>query len=258
MSRNSTKPLAAIALTLLLAGGAAAVAQSAAPTDLVVVANDEYGPHLATPEGRSLYLYVEDVDGTSVCVDVCSNNWPALLVGDDGVARGADEVDTSLLGTSPRADGGTQITYAGHPLYTFKRDTNEGTTRGQRLGDAFFLISPQGEAITEKLPPRRAELDDEAMSALMTLGGQVYGANCAVCHGAEGAGGIGPGLAGNSVVGNTPFIAERIINGFIEHGMPGFGAALSDHQIAAVATFVRNSWGNDYGAVLDEEVSEQR
>ena len=258
MTRKLTKVVALLA-GLVLAGLAAQVAaQDGATPDVTLATDADYGAHLATPGGNSLYLYVEDGDGASACVDACSKNWPALLVGDDGVATVGEGLDQNLVATYTRPDGAVQVTYGGHPLYTFRRDTAEGTTRGQKLGDAFFLVSPRGEAITEKLPQQKVELAPEELEALMTRGGQLFAANCAVCHGAEGGGGIGPALAGNSIVGNTPFIAERIINGFIEHGMPGFGTALDDHEIAAVATFVRNSWGNDFGAVLDEEVSAER
>jgi len=258
MFSRVTKSVALLASLALIGIGFQVAAQGATPADLDVVANADYGDVLATPGGNSLYLYVEDSDGTSVCIDACANNWPALLVGDDGVATAGSGVDQALLGTTTRADGGVQITYNGHPLYTFRRDTAEGTTRGQKLGDAYFLVSPKGDAVTDKLAQQKVAIDPAAFEALMADGGHLFTANCAVCHGATGGGGIGPALAGNSVLGNTSFVAERIIHGFIEHGMPGFGNALVDHQIAAVATFVRNSWGNDYGAVLDEEVTEQR
>lgn len=248
----------AVLASLALFGLYLAGAQGAPAADVVAVSNAEYGTILATPGGNSLYMYVEDKDGASACVDACSNNWPALLVGDDGVATAGEGVDQALLGTYTRPDGAVQVTYGGHPLYTFRRDTAEGTTRGQKLGDAFFLVSPAGAPVTEKLPEEKTELDQADFEALMTTGGQVYAANCAVCHNAMGTGGIGPALAGNSIVGDTTFVVERILNGFIEHGMPGFGGVLDDHKVAAVATYIRNSWDNDYGAVLDEEVTAQR
>lgn len=258
MFNKAIKKLFLLASLTLLGSLTHVLAQDGATADLVAVDNAEYGDLLATPDGNSLYLYLEDEDGTSVCVDACSNNWPALLVGEDGAATAGEGVDQSLLGTYTRPDGSVQVTYNSHPLYTFRRDTAEGTTRGQKLGDAFFLISPEGDSITEKLPLQKADIDSAEFDELMTTGGHLYTANCAVCHGAAGGGGIGPALAGNSLVGNAPYVTERIINGFIEHGMPGFGTALDDHQIAAIATFIRNSWDNDFGAVLDEEVAEQR
>lgn len=247
-------PLLLLVTTVALIGLVASVAAQAA---FGVAQNEEYGPHLTTDAGRTLYLYVEDSETESTCVDSCTRNWPPLLVGEGEVTVG-EGADASLLGTITRPDGTEQVTYGGHPLYTFARDTDEGTTRGQRLGDAFFLVSPAGESITDKLPPQRAEIDPELYDTLMADGAQAYTSNCAVCHGAEGGGGIGPKLAGNSVLGGADFVVERVLNGFIEHGMPPFRDSLNDHQIAAVVTYIRDAWGNDFGPVLEEEVSSQR
>jgi mono/diheme cytochrome c family protein len=40
--------------------------------------------------------------------------------------------------------------------------------------------------------------------------------------------------------------------------MPAFAADLDNWQVAAVATFVRNSWGNEYGLVREEWVANRR
>lgn len=247
-------------LTALVVAGLTfyVIAQEAAPADLTVVTTADYGTYLVTPDGHSLYLYTKDEADASVCVDACANNWIALLAGEDGVATAGEGADQALVGTATRADGSVQLTYNGHPLYTFKRDTAPGTTRGQKLGGEFFLVSPAGDAILDKLPEQKVDLPETALDALMTEGAAVFAANCAVCHGDKGEGRIGPALASNTIVGNTDFIVERVLNGFIEHGMPPFKAALDDQKIAGVITFVRNSFGNDYGAVLPEEVSSRR
>lgn len=234
------------------------LAQEAAPADLTVTTTADYGTYLVTPDGHSLYLYVKDEGGVSACVDACANNWIALLAGDDGVATAGEGVDQGLVGTTTRADGSVQVTYGGHPLYTFKRDTAPGTTRGQKLGGEFFLVSSAATAIEDKLPEQQADISTSDLDALKATGAAVFAANCAVCHGDKGEGRIGPALANNSIVGNTDFIVERVLNGFIEHGMPPFKAALDDEKIAGVITFVRTSFGNDYGAVLAEEVSSRR
>jgi cytochrome c oxidase cbb3-type subunit 3 len=58
-------------------------------------------------------------------------------------------------------------------------------------------------------------------------GATIYAENCAVCHAADGSGGTGPSLFGESLDGETIAI---VLNG--EDGMPGFGDALSDQEIA--------------------------
>lgn len=238
------------------------VAQDAASgPSLDVATSEEWGEHLVTADGMSVYLYVLDEDGTLACVDACTTNWLPVMA-DADAAEGADAtlaegLDSELLGTVERPDGGAQLTYGGHPLYTFRRDTEAGHTRGQALGDQFFLVSVAGEAVTEREEQEAVEIDEEAMASLMSDGRLVFTSNCAVCHGAEGQGGIGPGFVGNGVIDDSTFVINRIIDGFIDHGMPPFGH-LSDRQIASVATYIRNSWGNEFGPVLEEEVAAER
>ena len=74
---------------------------------------------------------------------------------------------------------------------------------------------------------------------------QIYQQNCAGCHGDEGGGGVGPALAGNRALEDAAQTTNRIVNG--GGGMPAYGGRLSEEQISAVVTYIRTSWGNDYG-----------
>jgi len=90
-----------------------------------------------------------------------------------------------------------------------------------------------------------------SMDDLMARGEEIYGANCAACHMANGQGipGTFPALAGGAIT--TGAIGEhisQIIKG--KNLMPPFGEQLSDAEIAAVVTYERNSWGNDTGDVV--------
>lgn len=101
-------------------------------------------------------------------------------------------------------------------------------------------------------PPRkRADVD------VFTRGGKVYTQNCAACHGdaGQGAGGLYPALAGNRAVtlATTNNVIQMIRHGGFApttagnprpFGMPPYAQALNDQEIAAVATFIRQSWGN--------------
>jgi len=86
---------------------------------------------------------------------------------------------------------------------------------------------------------------------LMAKGKDVYTANCAACHQAEGqGGGPFPALKGSKVA-TTGSIADHIA--IIANGkgiMPPFGSQLSALDIAAVTTYERNAWGNDTGDVV--------
>jgi hypothetical protein len=55
--------------------------------------------------------------------------------------------NAALLGTTKRADGTTQVTYNGHPLYRFIKDVNPGQTNGQGVvafGGSWFAVTVAG------------------------------------------------------------------------------------------------------------------
>lgn len=108
---------------------------------------------------------------------------------------------------------------------------------------------------------------DAPASAKMREGGKLFARKCVVCHQASGKGvpGVFPPLAGNPHLGDTKLVVRTIhggksgpidINGKkFNSKMPPIGAAFSPEQVAAVATYVRNSWGNSFGAVADKEAT---
>lgn len=86
-------------------------------------------------------------------------------------------------------------------------------------------------------------------------GQQIFtSAGCTGCHGQAGQGGIGPRLAGDSKLADPLFVAGRILNG--GGSMPAFRNQLSPEQIAAVATYVRTSFGNGFGPVTADQVQQ--
>jgi len=88
-------------------------------------------------------------------------------------------------------------------------------------------------------------------------GGAIYTQqNCFACHGGLGGGGLGPQLAGDPLLAIDKFVVAQILIGRGE--MPSFGGKLSDEQIAAVAGYIRNSWGNNFGPVSPQTVAETR
>jgi mono/diheme cytochrome c family protein len=87
------------------------------------------------------------------------------------------------------------------------------------------------------------------------VGASIFAKNCAACHGASGTGGIGPALAGNPHVNisDPTRMLTTILQG--RNIMPSWRGQLSASDIAAVATFIRSSWGNRAGAVSVEQVT---
>ncbi|MGH8402717.1 MAG: cytochrome c oxidase subunit II, partial [Gammaproteobacteria bacterium] len=90
------------------------------------------------------------------------------------------------------------------------------------------------------------------MATAMTHGKQVFDANCAACHQADGKGNAAmgvPAIAGGPIP-NGPLAAHISL---VLHGkgiMPAWGNVLNDADIAAVITFERNAFGNHKGDVV--------
>lgn len=106
------------------------------------------GPYLANSAGSALYYLEGDIDGSG-CVEACTEAWPPALVGEVAPSAGA-QVDASLLGTVSRADGSTQVTYNGNPLYRYAGDIGAGRTNGMDVRDKYGqwrLVGPQGKPV---------------------------------------------------------------------------------------------------------------
>jgi predicted lipoprotein with Yx(FWY)xxD motif len=112
----------------------------------VNVASSSLGSILVDAQGRTLYLFMNDTAGKSNCSGGCATNWPPLEA--TGAPTGGTGVDASLLGTTQRDDGKSQVVYNQHPLYHFAADAAAGDTKGQGVGGNWYVVSPAGEPIT--------------------------------------------------------------------------------------------------------------
>lgn len=121
-----------------------ATAAPAAVVEVTIsVVSSELGDILADDQGNTLYLFLPDAQGASVCNGDCAGIWPPLTV----IAAAGDAVDAGLLGTATRDDGAEQATYNGWPLYYFASDAAAGDTNGQGVNDVWYVVDPAGEAI---------------------------------------------------------------------------------------------------------------
>jgi predicted lipoprotein with Yx(FWY)xxD motif len=116
------------------------------------------GTVLVDGNGLTLYLFVPDKQsGKSTCYSTCAQGWPPLLLptGVTTPLAGAG-VDSTLLGTTHRTDGTTQLTYNKWPLYLWVNDSQPGQATGQginNLGGLWYVLSPQGKEITTAAAP---------------------------------------------------------------------------------------------------------
>lgn len=92
---------------------------------------------------------------------------------------------------------------------------------------------------------------------LMARGEKVYTGNCVACHQATGKGvpGAFPALAGSNVVADKAAQVNILLNG--KGAMPKW-TALNDVELAAVATYTKNSWGNAHGIIQPTEFTAAR
>ncbi len=99
----------------------------------------------------------------------------------------------------------------------------------------------------------------------------LYKDHCAHCHAVDGQGVLHayPALAGSSVVNMVPPVnlVQIVLHGGFPpatsanprpFGMPPFALSLSDHDIAAVLSYVRSAWGNRAGEVTPQDVDRLR
>lgn len=106
-------------------------------------------------------------------------------------------------------------------------------------------------------PPAPRPEARKADTAVLSAGSRLYGDHCASCHGDDGRGAppAYPPLAGNPTLrlASPANVIHAIARGGFApatagnptpYGMPPFATVLNDAEIAAVASYVRQSWGN--------------
>ncbi|SRR5712692_11037602 len=146
---TSQSPSAAPSTAPVVAASPSPPAAPAAAGAAIDVGNTRLGTVLVDSNGLTVYLFVADKGSVSSCNSAsCVQYWPPVLT--TGAPQAGAGVSASLLGSITRADGTTQITYAGHPLYRFLSDKKAGDVAGQGLnafGAPWYVVSPSGAQI---------------------------------------------------------------------------------------------------------------
>jgi predicted lipoprotein with Yx(FWY)xxD motif len=104
------------------------------------------GMVLVDSKGFVLYDFHKDKGTTSSCYGECAAVWPPLL--SKGAPQPSNGASASQLGTTERKDGTTQVTYAGHPLYTYVADKKPGEANGNdfsSFGAQWYALKGSGE-----------------------------------------------------------------------------------------------------------------
>ena len=210
-----------------------------------------------------------------------AQNWyaPALdRASEAGVAHWPREDVVALLRT-----GLTRAASAPPAASTTPQASVSGPMAEVVLRSTQYLSDADAQAIATYLQalPERTVPPAQAIAApprrLMQRGAEIYHDHCAQCHGAQGQGEQGQGAQGQGARGAFPALAgnravllaeptnlvRMILQGGYApatagnprpYGMPPYHQLLGDEDVAAVATFVRNAWGNHAAAVATIDV----
>src|SRR5262249_32882778 len=125
-----------------------AATASAATGTVVSWRKTSIGNAITTSGGHTLYLFRADHGTTSACYGQCAVYWPPLLT--SGKPTPSGRVIALLPGTTKRKDGKLQVTYKGHPLYTYVADKKAGQTAGEgskNFGASWYALAPSGATI---------------------------------------------------------------------------------------------------------------
>jgi mono/diheme cytochrome c family protein len=159
--------------------------------------------------------------------------------------------------------GHNRFTAASGPMAEVVMDSTSKLTDEDLNAIAVYLKDQPVKNTTE------AAGDPDA--GMMRSGGAIYAVQCAACHAPDGSGvdGLFPMLKGSALVQSLDpvSILHMVLRGArsaatdpapTAPAMPSFGWTLSDDQVAAVSTYVRNAWGNRAPPVDAATVSKAR
>jgi predicted lipoprotein with Yx(FWY)xxD motif len=113
---------------------------------LTVASVPKVGAVLVDANGFTVYDFHKDKGTTSSCYGACAGVWPPLLTAGD--PQGSKGASAAKLGTTKRKDGSVQVTYAGHPLYTYAADKKPGEANGHDFssyGAQWYALKANGE-----------------------------------------------------------------------------------------------------------------
>jgi len=124
-------------------GGSSASASASASAAAVGLKTAKVGgvTVLTSAKDFTLYSFAPDTSTKSVCNGACATQWPPVKATTSAVK--------APYATITRADGATQLTFHGRPLYTFLGDTSPGQASGNGLnafGGLWHVVPASGGA----------------------------------------------------------------------------------------------------------------
>jgi predicted lipoprotein with Yx(FWY)xxD motif len=110
----------------------------------ITTAGSDFGQMLFDRPGQAIYLFDKETTSRPECYRACATSWPPVLT--QGPPRATSAVRQGLLGTTERADGSSQVTYAGHPLYYYAHeDAHQVLCHNvTEFGGRWLVVTPEG------------------------------------------------------------------------------------------------------------------
>jgi len=124
------------------------------------------GTVLVDSEGFTVYRFANDKGTTSSCYGECEEAW--MPVTTKGAPTAGGGAMSSQLGTTKRKDGTQQVTYAGHPIYTFIEDKSPGEANGNELdefGGIWSVLDESGSPVEGGAGGESEEAAEESSSS---------------------------------------------------------------------------------------------
>jgi predicted lipoprotein with Yx(FWY)xxD motif len=145
-SSAASGPYGAAGKTSSTAASAATGTATGTPVT-ITTKHSKLGTILAAgPQRMSVYLFEADTGPSSTCSGACAKVWPPVT----GKPTAGGKAAAAKFGTITRADGTTQVTYKGHPLYYYVKDKDASDVYGagiKSFGAKWYVLMPSGNKI---------------------------------------------------------------------------------------------------------------
>ena len=150
---------------------AANASSSAGTTAIVKLSSSPFGQILTDAQGNTLYVFMKDTGTTSNCTTACSQIWPPMAASGTPAGTG---IAASDLATTTRADGTTQLTFFGHPVYHYAADTSAGDTAGEGVhgfGGLWYVVNKSGDPVKSASGSTSTTMNTQTTQASSSGGG---------------------------------------------------------------------------------------
>lgn len=128
--------------------------RSTSPTTVgtgIKLDRSDFGAILFDTTGQAIYLFDKEKSATPECYGSCAEAWPPVLT--KAIPKALSGVRQSLLGTTKRTDGTTQVTFGGHPLYFYAHEgKNEVKCHNiVEFGGRWLVVTAAGKAAPSRV-----------------------------------------------------------------------------------------------------------